>query len=174
MTTKTDASIHVAKRAAHERQIEGQTVTASGRWLRIATVKDEELMEGAVVTDPSTFLRDLRHAGLRADLFTFAQKLPDTTPRYPFHLEWDNPAVIPLTTFNEWWEKQAESSVRRAVRKASKVGVVTKVIDFDDALVDGIEAIYNREPRSPRPALLALPKGSARGTARELDLPRAE
>ena len=67
------------------------------------------------------------NADLDADIFTFAQKLPDTVPKHGYHLEWDNLAVIPITTYSHWWDKRVESSVRRAVRKATKSGVIVKI-----------------------------------------------
>lgn len=126
--------------------IDGRTVITTGRWIRIAAVQDEELVEGDAIVDPKTFVAALKTSGLKADVFTFAQKMPDTTPRYPYQLEWDNPAVIPITTFSEWWERRAESSVRRAVRKAGKSGVVVKVAELDDAFVQGIVEIYDETP----------------------------
>jgi hypothetical protein len=145
-TDNTDVQGAGATITAGEAQIAGRTVVVGGRWIKIAAVKDEDLVEGAAVADPEAFVSRLRATSLRADIFTFAQKLPDTAPRYPYHLEWDNPAVIPITTFADWWERRVESSVRRAVRKAAKVGVVAKVIEFDDAFVDGISQIYNETP----------------------------
>ena len=88
----------------------------------------------------------MRETELNADIFTFRQKLPDTSPKYAYHLEWDNFAVIPITTFSDWWDKRVESSVRRAVRKAAKAGVVVKLAEFDDAFVKGIVSINNETP----------------------------
>jgi hypothetical protein len=147
-----DVQIHGEAASAPATMIDGRPVVVSGRWIKIAGVKDEDLVEGDVLPDPRAFVAGLRESGLKADLFTFAQKLSDTAPEYGFHREWDNLAVIPVTSFAEWWEKRVESSVRRAVRKATKVGVVAKVVEFDDALVDGIVAIYNETPvRQGRP-----------------------
>ena len=111
-------------------QIEGRTVLATGKWLEIATVQDEELTESESVADPEAFLR----TGVIG-----VHVLLD----YP--LEWDNWAVIPITTYADW-EKRAESSVRRAVRRAAKLGVVVKVAEFDDAFVKGIVNINNETP----------------------------
>lgn len=127
-------------------QVRGRPVVVTGTWLRTAVVKDEELAEGPIVDDPDTFVAALKAAGLRADVFTFAQKLAEAAPRYRYHREWDNPAVIPITTFAEWWNGRAESSVRRAVRKAAKEGVVVKPAELDDAFVRGIAAIYDETP----------------------------
>jgi hypothetical protein len=127
-------------------RIDGRTVIASGKWLTIAVIKDEELVEGELIADPVSFVRQLKKAALKADLFTFAQKLPDTSPKFNYYVEWDNLAVIPITTFSDWWEKRVEPSVRRAVRKAGKSGVVVNVSELDDTFVQGIVSINNETP----------------------------
>jgi hypothetical protein len=127
-------------------QIDGRTVIITGKCLKIASVQDEDLLEGETVADPTSFVLQLKETELNADIFTFVQKLPATTPRHKYHLEWDNLAVIPVTTFSDWWEKRVESSVRRAVRKAAKSGVVVKLVEFDDAFVKGIVSINNETP----------------------------
>jgi len=123
-----------------------RTVITKGGWLKIATVQDEDMLEGQSVEDPNSFVGQLKKSGLRADIFTFAQKLPLTEPRYPYRMEWDNLAVIPITTFSDWWDKRVESSVRRAVRKATKSGIVVKEVEFDDPFVQGIVNINNETP----------------------------
>jgi len=123
--------------------IDNRTVITTGKWLRIAAVQDEDMLEGETVTDPASFVQHLKETDLNAAIFTFAQKLPFTTPKYKYHLDWDNLAVIPITTFSEWWQKRIEASVRRAIRKAAKVGVVVKVAELDDVFISGIVAINN-------------------------------
>ena len=133
-------------------EIVGRTVIATGKWIKMAAVKDEELVEGDPVADPALFVSRLKHTRLNADIFTFAQKLPDTTPKWTHHSEWDNQAVIRITSFSDWWDKRVESSVRRAVRKATKVGVIVKPTEFDHAVVEGIVDLYNETPiRQGRP-----------------------
>jgi hypothetical protein len=127
-------------------QIDSRTVIVTGRRLKIAAVRDEDMVEGETVRDPARFVSQLKGTGLNADIFTFAQKLPHTAPKYAYHLEWENFAVIPITTFSDWWEKRVEPSVRRAVRKAAKCGVTVKRAEFDDALVEGIVNINNETP----------------------------
>ena len=127
-------------------QVDGRTVLTSGKWLPIAAVHDEELVEGETVTDPESFVSRLKETGLKSDIFTFAQKLPDTTRKFKYHFEWENFAVIPITTFLEWWEKRTESSVRRAVRKAAKSGITVRVAEFNDAFIKDIVNINNESP----------------------------
>lgn len=127
-------------------QIEGRTVLKTGNWLKIAGVQDEELVQGPTVTDPERFVSQLKESGLKADIFTFAQRLPEGVPKFSYYCEWDNLAVIPITSFSEWWEKRVESSVRRAVRKATKLGLVVKLAEFDDEFVKGIVGINDETP----------------------------
>lgn len=127
-------------------KIESRTVIVRGGWLKTAVVQDEELVEGETVTNPDAFVSKVKGTMLNADIFTFVQKLPDTKPKFPYYVEWDNVAAIPMTTFANWWEKRAKHDVRAAVRKAAKAGVVVKLEPFDDAFVKGIGSIYNETP----------------------------
>jgi hypothetical protein len=148
----TDVCIKGVVQTVPSVEIGGRTVVTTGNWLRVAAVRDEELVQGDTVVDPEPFISRLRETGLNADIFTFPQRLPDTTPKYAYHLEWDNFAVIPITTFSEWWDKRVESSVRRAVRKAAKAGVVVNLAELDDTFVQGIVNINNETPlRQGRP-----------------------
>lgn len=127
-------------------QIGDRTVIAQGSWLKFASVQDEDMLEGQSVANPEVFIDRLKKSGLRADIFTFAQKMPLTERLYPYQMEWDNLAVIPLTSYSEWWDKRVESSVRRAVRKATKSGIAVKEVVFDDDFVRGIVNINNETP----------------------------
>jgi hypothetical protein len=121
----------------------GQTVVVTGGLLRLAAVKDEELVEKEIVEDPIEFIRQLKKSRLRADIFSFAQKLPELTPKYHYDFEWDNLAVIPITCFNDWWEKRLSQETRKNVRRSAKRGVVVRPVQFSDELVKGIHEIYN-------------------------------
>jgi len=127
-------------------QVDGNTIVVTGRWIRIAAIQDEEWLEGDTISDPEACIAKLKEAGIRADLFTFAQKLPDTTPKHDYHIEWDNCATVPVTSYADWWEKRLPQETRRNVRLAGKRGVVVKVVQFDDELVRGIVDIYNETP----------------------------
>jgi hypothetical protein len=101
---------------------------------------------------PEQLLQGLRQCGTRIDLFTFMQKLPETTPKYNFPMEWDNFAAVPITTFEHWWNEQIGFKARNKAKQAEKKGVVIREVPFDDALVKGIWEIYNETPvRQGRP-----------------------
>jgi hypothetical protein len=150
--SSTEISVKGAKVKVPSVIIDGRTVITSGKWLKVATVRDEDLVEGETLAAPDHFIHALKNSGLKADLFAFSQRPPEVSPKYGYHMEWDNLAVVPITTFSDWWDNRVESSVRRAVRKASKQGLIVKVAPFDDALVRGIVDINNETPiRQGRP-----------------------
>jgi hypothetical protein len=124
----------------------GRTVVVTGNWLRHAAIKDEDVVEGEIVEDPRVFLEKLKRSPLQADIFSFSQKIPDTTPKYSYPFEWDNSAVIPITSYNDWWEKRLPQESRRNVRRAAKRGVVVRAAQLDDEFVRGIQGIYNETP----------------------------
>ena len=124
-------------------EICGRTVVVTGKWIRTAQVKDEEVVEGVTVEDPDSFITKLKESKLKADVFTFAQRPPEITPKYDYHWEWDNWAAIPTTSFKDWWENLPQES-RKNVRRAARRGVVVKIVPFDDNLVKGVHRIYNR------------------------------
>jgi hypothetical protein len=124
-------------------QVDGRTIVVIGGLVKIARIKDEELVEGELFDDPETFLARLRRSGLRADIFTFAERPPQLARRYGFQTEWDNWAVLPISRFSDWWEKRLPQESRKNVRRAAKRGVVVRVVPFSDELVSGIQHIYN-------------------------------
>jgi hypothetical protein len=147
MTTSANAKleeIRVSGKTFHvpSAEICGRTVVVTGKKIRIAQVKDEGVVEGEPVEAPELFVTQLRKSGLKADFFTFAQRPPDTTPRYNYHWGWDNWAEIPTACFKRWWENLPQVS-RKNVRRSARRGVVVKVIRFDENLVKGVHQIYN-------------------------------
>jgi len=126
-------------------EIEGRTVIVRGRWFKIALVRDENVTEGELVRDPEAFVRSLRKSGLQADILTFFQQPPYVNPKFPYPVEWENYAVIPITTFQAWWESLPQET-RKNTRRAAKRGVVVEVVPFDDKLARGIHKICNETP----------------------------
>lgn len=127
-------------------EICGRTTIVTGRWLKVAQVMDEELVEGETVPDPRAFLAALEKSTLRADVFTFAERPPCTAPRYPFAVEWNNWAVVPLNRYEDWWEGRLPQEARKNVRRSLKRGVTVRSVPFDDELVRGIQQIYSETP----------------------------
>jgi len=121
----------------------GKEIRFKGTLVRIAYLDGEGYQ---FLDDVEQTLNALRKSGVRADLFTFIQKLPETTPKYGYPIEWDNIAALPVSSFDDWMTKQIDFKARNKVRKAMKNGVVVREVPFDDAYVRGIHAIYNESP----------------------------
>ena len=114
-----------------------------GRLLRIARLAADGY---EFLDDPEPLLSGLRKSRGRPDLFTFMQGLVDPSPRFKYHMEWDNFAAIPISTFDNWWNNQIRSFPRNRARQAEKRGVVLREVPFNDELVRGIWKVYNECP----------------------------
>jgi hypothetical protein len=124
----------------------GQTIVSTGKWLRVAAVRDEGVVEGNMVEDPARMVAELKGQRFSADYFTFAQKLPEADPKFRYQYELDNVAAIRLSTFDHWWKNQIKDKTRNMVRKAQKAGVQTRVVQLDDDFVRQVMEIYNETP----------------------------
>ncbi len=127
-------------------QVEGSTLISSGRLVKISRIMDEEWQSPNPGRDPGRLVEQIKESGLRADLFTFSQQIPDTVPRYPYHLECGNLAVAGFTTYESWWTEQITQVSRKNVRRAAKRGVSCSVAVFDDDFLRGVVRIYNEAP----------------------------
>jgi hypothetical protein len=124
-------------------KILNKELRVSGKLIRIAHLDGDKYER---LSDPEGTIEAIRTSGARVDLFTVMQTLPQTPPQYDYPIEWDNLAVVPVSTFEHWWTKQINNKTRNMVRRAEKNGVVVREVPFDDALVRGITAIYNEMP----------------------------
>lgn len=115
----------------------------AGRILHIAELHGDRYR---FLDDPAPVIDGLRRCGAPVDLVTFTQRLPESKPRFSYSFEWDNFAVLPITTFENWWTHVLGFKARNKAKQAEKNGVVLREIPFDDALVTGIREIYNESP----------------------------
>ncbi len=108
----------------------------------MARVRSDEMMENEL-ENPEQYIEKLKHGGnrvLKADIFTFTQKIPATSPKYPYPMEWESVAAIHLVSFKEWWEGLPQET-RKNVRRSQKRGVMVKIKEFDDHLIHGIRKV---------------------------------
>ena len=124
-------------------QICGRDIKIRGNLLRIATFEGDNYL---FLDDPRPLIEGLQNSGTRIDLFTFMQRLPETTPKYDYPMEWDNFAALTITTFDDWWTKVLGFKGRNKAKQAEKKGVKVREIPFDDVLIEGIWRIYNETP----------------------------
>lgn len=123
--------------------IDNKEVHVSGRFLKILKLLDEWYVD---LDDPADFVNKIKSCNIKVDLFTFMQRFPNVKSQYNYHLIWDNLAVIPLKDYKYWLEKQVSRKSRQCVTKSRRKGVVAKLVDFNDELIDGIKDIYNETP----------------------------
>lgn len=123
------------------------SIIVKGNWLKTAVVEAEEWLEAEIASPEACIhsLKEQRRGGLHADVFTFAQKIPDTEVRYSYHVGWDSIAVARTTPFNEWWTKLPQET-RKNVRRSQKRGVTVSVRPMDDALVQSLISLNNDNP----------------------------
>jgi hypothetical protein len=126
-------------------RIGNRTVVSVGKRIRIATVQDELWLEEEAVAEPEEFIRQLKEQPLKADVFSFTQKVTRAQVRQFYRFDLDNVAAIPLTTFDAWWSGLSQDP-RKNVRRAAKRGVTVEAVELDDQLVHGIVGIYNETP----------------------------
>jgi hypothetical protein len=124
-------------------EVYGKEIRIEGKLIRIAHIDGEGYQ---FLEDPEAALGALKKSGTQIDLFTFTQKLSDASPKYSYAMEWDNMAVLPVSTFDDWMKHQIDFKVRNKVRKAQKNGVIVQEVPFGNTLIRGIHAIYNESP----------------------------
>jgi len=118
----------------------GHEVKIFGSFVRIAVLSADTY---EFIDDPEAALKEIRESGERIDLFTFMQRVPDTSPKYQYPMEWDNLAVLSVSTYEQWWKEQIGFKARNKAKQAEKNGVAIREVPFDDRLVEGIWKIYN-------------------------------
>ena len=118
-------------------------IVVIGRLFKTARIKEEWDED---VEDPASLIAKLRSSGVRIDIFTFMQRLPESRPKYDYSMEWDNVAAIPIKDYEYWFDKQLHPNHRNKVKKANRQGVQVNVVDFDDNLVSSIMGILNEVP----------------------------
>jgi len=121
----------------------GRDIQVQGRLFRIARLDGDKYK---FLDDPEPVLDGLRKSDTRVDLFTFMQRLPGNSPKYTYPMEWDNLAVLSVSTFEHWWTEQIGFKARNKAKQAGRKGVIVREVPFDDALVQGISEIYNESP----------------------------
>jgi len=127
--------------------VNGEKLFASGRWLKMAHVRAEEMMEKEL-ENPELYIEKLKLDGrnaLKADIFTFVQKLPATHPKYPYPMEWESVAAIQLGSFKEWWEGLPQET-RKNVRRSQRRGVAVRITEWSDDLIQGIRQVNDDTP----------------------------
>jgi len=115
-------------------RIDGREVVAEGRLCR--RLRTVTARATSSCPDPESAIAALRSSNTRADLFTFLQKLPETTPAYAYPFEWDNSRSFRINIRSRWTKQLTPRPEHGAAR--GKKGAVVRGSPFDDSLVQGI------------------------------------
>jgi hypothetical protein len=133
--------------------IDGKAIIVRGNQIKTAVIYNEEWLE-TELADPARYIRSLKDRGsnrVSADIFSFAQKLPNSKPRYDYAMEFESIAATSSSSFSTWWEGLPQET-RKNVRRSQKKGVVVSVKKLDDDLIHGILDVNNDNPvRQGRP-----------------------
>jgi len=121
----------------------GKDIRVNGQLIRIGQLEADGY---EYLDDPAEVLAGLRESRPMVDIFTFLQKTHETSPKYGYPMEWANQAVLPVSTFENWWTKQIGFKARNKAKQASKKGVIVREAYFDDSFASGIWEIYNESP----------------------------
>lgn len=112
--------------------------------LRVGTLYDDWYHD---IHNPTAVIEALRsRKDLGIDLFTFWQRPPDSEPQYDYFHEFEDCAILNLSTFDHWMRKQINAKTRNMVRKGPKRGVTVEVTEYDDDFVRGMTNIFNEAP----------------------------
>src|SRR5262245_51322189 len=123
--------------------VDGKELVVTGRFLKTARLRSEFHVS---LDDPRSFLQAVKLSRLRADIVTFVEQIQDPTPKYPFRHEVEKMAVLPLTSYDDWFTKQLYFKPRNKLRKALKSGIEIRLEEFSEPLLQGIKAIYDESP----------------------------
>ena len=132
-----------------ELTVEGMPVSIHKGLVRILGLRDEVIDH---LSHPEAALEEIRKRSLPADVLTFLQRLPETTPKFSYPMQWDNRAVVEISTYENWFSSQIHKNTRNKIRKAERNGVTVEVEAFSDELAAGLVDLFNETPiRRGRP-----------------------
>jgi hypothetical protein len=125
-------------------EINGQSFAITRGALTIVSLEDEWYDD---VRDPERVIQLLEESQeFKPDIFTFWQRMPDIKPKYPYRIEWEDIAVLPIKSYDHWFNHQIKSRIRSQIRKAEKDGLVLRETSYDDNFVKGMTTIFNEAP----------------------------
>lgn len=120
--------------------INGRDFVINKSMLRTISLRNDIIDD---IGDPAVVLHTIHDSHLPADLLVFPQRLDDPSPRYPYHMEWDNLAAVKISTYEEWLKKQIHQNARNKIRKADKSGVIVRAESLSTQVIQGMVDIFN-------------------------------
>ena len=139
----TETLLDGKKVRRHNVEINGQTFSISKGPLSFAALEEESFED---LRDPEIAIAGLKRCRPRPDIFTFCQRIPETESKYGYQSVTESLAVLPISTYDHWWNKQVKGTTRNMIRKGQKAGVEVREAMFDDNFVRGMVEIFNETP----------------------------
>ena len=122
----------------------GVTLKIDRGFPRIISVEDEWYAE---LNDPVAALEAARDmAGVRGDVLSFWNPLPESAPKHSYAYELEEIAVLPIQSYDDWWQHRIKSRTRNLIRKSEKQGLTVRETEFDDDFIRGMSNIFNEQP----------------------------
>ena len=146
LSTTHDVSVKGKIRKVPSFQLDNAVIVTKGWLVQVAEIFDEYWLPADSLPSPHHVLQQMKDVEKKPDIFTFGQRVPDTEPRYKFDMEWDNVAVIPISSHDTWFREQISSASRRNIRASEKKGVVVRADQFDETYIQGIMSVFNESP----------------------------
>jgi hypothetical protein len=123
--------------------IKHQTFIVTGSVFKVVRIHQEWFHD---VEHPDTIVQKLRQMGVKADLFTFIQRLPDVNPLYDYYKSHERVTALKIQSYKHWFQSLITTETRKKIKRATKREVEIKIVAFDDELVRGISNIFNECP----------------------------
>lgn len=116
---------------------------------RVLSLRRELIDE---VLDPQAEVKEIARSKVPADLLTFVDRPLCPSSPLPYFQDWDNRAILEITSYEHWLMKQIPQQTRNKVRKAEKKGVTVHVEPFSERLIHDLVVMFNESPyRQGRP-----------------------
>jgi hypothetical protein len=123
--------------------INNDELVVSGHLVKIAKFRGEWDID---VDDPELAIKKIKNAGVKADIFTFIQRLPESKPKFDYCMEWDSCAAIPIVSYDYWLKRQVSQNSRKKMGLARRKGVEVRIAEFNNDFVNGQLQIYHETP----------------------------
>lgn len=124
-------------------QIDHDEVILINRFCNILQFKEEWDID---VDDPEAVIKKIKALGIKADIFSFQQRLPYSKPYFNYYMEWDNVAAIPISTYEHWLKHQVSHNSRKKLGLAKRKNVDVRICEFNDDFIINQLEIYNESP----------------------------
>jgi hypothetical protein len=100
-------------------QIEGRSIIVRSGLVKTAVVRDEWYRD---VEDSQALVKAVRQQ-TKADILTYLQRPSAARVEHDWYQEKFPVAMLPISSYKHWYEKQIDKSARRAIREPRRPGL---------------------------------------------------